>query len=104
MAITNDEIIAAVNAAYTDATDFAAILKLLSGYGARLKLEVQRDEMYRQITEANAALQARQSERQTENVADAQETQTAVNTLQAQAAALQAQIDAINASLPQLLQ
>ena len=104
MAITNDEIIAAVNAAYTDATDFAAILKLLSGYGARLKLEVQRDEMYRQINDANAALQARQAGRQTENVADAQETQTAVNTLQAQAAALQAQIDAINASLPQLLQ
>lgn len=104
MAITNDEIIAAVNAAYTDATDFAAILKLLSGYGVRLKLEVQRDEMYRQINDANAALQARQAGRQTENVADAQETQTAVNTLQAQAAALQAQIDAINASLPQLLQ
>lgn len=104
MAITSDEIVSAVNAAYADPADFAAILKLLSGYGARLKLEVQRDEMYRQITEANTALQARQAGRQTENVQDAQTTQATVDNLQTQAATLQAQIDAINASLPQLLQ
>ena len=103
MSITNDQIVAAVNAAYANAEDFAAVLKLLSGYGARLQLEVQRDELYRKAQTANADLQARQAARQTENVTDAQATQAEVNELQAQAAALQAQIDAINAQLPELL-
>jgi hypothetical protein len=103
MAMTSDDVTNAVNAAFADGNEFASMLKMLAGVGARVKLEIQRDALYRQIQDAQAELTARQNARQTENITDAQQTQAAVNDWQAQAAALQAQIDSINAGLPNLL-
>lgn len=103
MAISTEEITKVVDSTFATVDEFGAMMKLLAGVGARVKLEVQLGETYRKIQSVQTELQARQQARQTENVADSQETQKVTDDLQALAAQLQTQIDAINAQLPDLL-
>lgn len=103
MAIDSKQIEQAVNASFETVEDFAAMLKLLSGVGQRVRLEVQRDELYRKVTSVQQDLQARQQARQTENVADSQQTEKETLDLQSKAREIQAAIDALNAQLPDLL-
>ena len=103
-AITNEQVTAAVNDSFADVQEFEAMLKLLAGVGARVKLEVQRDATYRAIQAKQAELQATQSALQQQLVAASQQTEAETAALQQQAAQLQAQIDALNAQLPVLLQ
>jgi hypothetical protein len=101
--IDEKQIVDAINAAFTDANEFAAMLKMLAGVGKRVELEIQRDAIYRAIDDAQAQLAQRQRDRQNQNIADEQQTQNTINDWQSQAAALQEQINAINAGLPDLL-
>lgn len=86
--------------------DVAAVtgtLKLLAGIGQRVRLEVQRDAEYRKVQEAQVELAAAQQKAQAE-IKQAQDAAQAKQQAAQQAAAqLQAQIDAINAALPDLL-
>lgn len=86
-----------------DVEAVAATLHLFAGVSLRTKLEVQRDALYAEIQKDQQDLASRQQARQQDNLADAQATDATVGQLQSQAQQFQAQIDAINANLPNLL-
>ena len=103
MAIDSKQIEAAVNESFSSVEEFGAMLKMLAGVGARVKLEIQRDAANRAVNELHQQMQSAQQQAQTDLEAKNAEFNTQISAKQAEAAALQAQIDALNAMLPDLL-
>lgn len=103
MAISTDEVTKIISNQFATPEEFAQVIGLLGGISARLKLEIQRDAAYRDITDLQTQLAAKQQELQQAVIAAGQEADMAVQTKQQEAAALQAKIDEINAQLPALL-
>jgi len=103
MAMKTEEIVGIINAVFPDAPSFAQMMKLLGGVGARLKLEVQRDAENRAIGELHQEMQAAQTQAQVDLNALNAEFNARIALKQQSAQQLQAQIEALNAQLPDLL-
>lgn len=99
----NDQITKIINSIFPDAESFAQMMKLLGGVGQRLKLEVERDAAQRAIGELHQKQQDVSQSAQVELQKMIAELQAQIQEKQNEAAALQAQIDAVNSQLPDLL-
>lgn len=103
MAMKTEEVVAIINAVFPDADTFAQMMKLLGGVGARLKLEVQRDAANRAVSKLHQQTQTVSQTKQAELQKAIAELNDQIAAKQSEAQQLQAQIDAINAQLPDLL-
>lgn len=87
-----------------DVEAVVGVLKLLAGYSMVLKLQVQRDAAMRDAADLNQQKQTLSQNTQTELNASLAELSLQVQAKQQAAQQYQAQIDAVNAQLPALLQ
>lgn len=103
MAITNEQALAAINAAFADPKDFAATLKLWASVSARTRLEIKRDAANRAVGDLHQQMQAAQQKAQSDLSAIVAGFNQEISDKQAEAASLQQQIDAVNEQLPDAL-
>lgn len=104
MAITVEQIEAAVNNAFASIEEFDAMLQIMAGVGKRVKLEIQRDAANRAALELHQQMQQAQQQAQADLEIKNAEFNQQISVKQNEAAQLQAAIDALNAMLPDLLQ
>lgn len=101
MAITGDNITKTIDTEFEgDLTAFGGAIKLLVVIARRLNLEIQRDGMDQKIAQAYADVSVHQADLNAQLQAIPGEAAKQIQPMQQERADLQAQIDAINTSLP----